>query len=345
MKDLCLYIPNSKKVLFFAIGGGGDIVLTTILALSYERCGGAAFIGGIVWERYIVDPFPGPIRLSEFKNIDIEHYGYGIVNSESYAIRNKNIVIPQIVRVSKAINRGMYVFDISGGPKMLATILKDFVERKGVDYIIGVDVGGDSIATGFEESLWSPLADAIGVAALAHLNNSYLALASPGADGELDVDYILTRIARFTKFDGLVGGYVIGYKDIELLNILAKDVVSEASMAALKAFRGEYSTPYIRSGSRKAFISPLSLIVFILQASVVARDSVARYIYDADSIDEARKILNALNIYTELDLEEDLYREISIGRKIEEIDLNSIRETGKRKLIQKHVMRDTIKDD
>ncbi len=339
MRELCLYIPNSKRTLFFAVGGGGDIVLTTVLALSYERCGGTAFIGGIVWERYTVDPFPGPIHLSEFKNVSLEHYNYIVVNPESYAIRNGNVVVPQIVRVSKAINREMYVFDIFNGPKSLATALKDFTEFKGIDHVIGVDVGGDSIATGFEDSLWSPLADAISVAALAHLSNAYLALASPGADGELDVEYILTRISRLAKFNGLIGGYVIGYKDVEMLEMLAKYTVSEASIAALKAFKGEYGTYYIRSGSRKATISPLSLIIFILEASIVARDSVARFIYDSSSINEARDILNALNIYTELDFEEDLYREILAGAKIEEIDLNSVKERGRQKLINRHLAR------
>lgn len=341
MKDLCLYIPNSKKALFFAVGGGGDIVLTTVLALSYERCGGTAFIGGIVWERYIVDPFPGPIHLSEFKNVRAEHNNYIVVNPESYVIRNGRIVIPQAIRVSKAINREMYVFDIFNGPKSLATALKDFIEFKGIDHVIGVDVGGDSIATGFEDSLWSPLADAISVAALAHLSNAYLALASPGADGELDVEYILARIARLAKFNGLIGGYVIGHKDIELLEALTKYTVSEASVAALKAFKGEYGTYYIRSGSRKATISPLSLVIFILGVSIVARDSIARFIYDVNSINEAREILNALNIYTELDFEEDLYKEILAGAKIEEIDLNSIRERGRQRLINRHLARNS----
>lgn len=344
MEEVCLYIPNSKRTLFFAIGGGGDIVLTTILALSYERCGGESLIGGVVWERYIVDPSPGPIRLSEFRNIKIEHHGYITVNPQSYAIRNGKVIIPQIVRVSKAINRYMYVFDIFEGPKGLANTLRDFLKLKDVDLVVGVDVGGDSIATGFEENLWSPLADAIGVAALAHLDNAYLALASPGADGELSAEYILTRISRFAKLNGFVGGYVVGYRDAELLEILGKETVSEASTVALRAFKGEYGEIYIRSGSRKAFISPLSLVVFILKPSIVARDSVARFIYDTNSLMEARNILNALNIYTELDLEEDLYEEFLTGKKVEEVNLYSIRERGRQRLILSHITRNSMKE-
>ncbi|MCS7111362.1 MAG: DUF1152 domain-containing protein [Ignisphaera sp.] len=336
MRELCLSIPNSRRALFLAIGGGGDIILTTVLALSYERCGGIAFIGGIVWERYVVDPIPGPIPLSDFRNVDTEHHNYIAVNPESYAIRNGNIIIPQIVRVSKVINRRMYVFDIHSGPKTLADALRHFINLEKIDYVVGVDVGGDSIATGFEESLWSPLADAISVAALAHINNAYLALASPGADGELDVEYILARISRLARFNGLIGGYVLGHKDAELLETLVRDSVSEASRAALKAFKGEYGVLDIRSGSRKANISPLSLVVFILDATIVARDSVARFIYDASSIAEARSILNAMNIYTELDLEEDLYEEILNGKRIDEINLYDIRKKGRQRLALRH---------
>jgi len=339
MAEICLNISNAKRALFFAIGGGGDIVLTTMLALSYERCGGIAFIGGVVWERYVVDPFPGPIRLSEFKNVDREGFGYIIVDSKSYAVRNGNIIVPQIAKIAKIINRPMYVFDIYEGPRKLANVLIDFIKSKDLDIIIGVDVGGDSIATGFEESLWSPLADSINVAALAHIDNAYLALASPGADGELSTDYVLIRISRIAKLNGLIGGYVIGQKDVEVLKMLSKEAVSEASIAALKAFEGEHGKIYIRSGSRKVILTPLSLTIFILKASIAARDSVAKFIYDADSLEEARAILNSLNIYTELDLEEDIYKEISMGKKIDEINLCDIKEKGKRKLMWKHIMR------
>ncbi len=341
----CLFIPNTKNILFIALGGGGDIALTSVLALSYEKCGGKSFIGGIVWERYVVDIIPGPIKLEEFHNIVEAYDTYIVVNAYSYAIRGNRVIYPQIVNASKILNRNLYVFDIYGGPQKLAKSIEDFIRRHNIDLVIGVDVGGDSLAKGYEENLWSPLADAIGVASLAQISKpSYLALASPGADGELDHKYLYSRLQDIARLGGYIGGYILSIDDINILKEILKYVNTEASSIPLSLFKEKNENEVsIRLGSRRVEIGFHNLMILLLDSQIVARDSIARYIYGTKDLFEAREILNELGIYTELDLEEDIYREFQQGKGIETIDVVKLREEGMKKLMKKHFIRTLMK--
>jgi len=341
----CLFIPKTKNILFIALGGGGDIALTSVLALSYEKCGGKSFIGGIVWERYVVDIIPGPIKLEEFHNIVETSNDYIAVNAHSYAIRGNRIIHPQIVNASKILNRNLYVFDIYGGPQKLAKSMEDFIRRYNIDLVIGVDVGGDSLAKGYEENLWSPLADAIGVASLAQISKpSYLALASPGADGELDHKYLYSRVQDIARLGGYIGGYILSIDDINILKEILKYVNTEASSIPLLLFREKNENEIsIRLGSRRVEIGFHNLMILLFDSQIVARDSIARYIYGTKDLFEAREILNELGIYTELDLEEDIYREFLQGKSIETIDVVELRRKGIKRLMKKHFIRTLMK--
>jgi hypothetical protein len=79
--------------------------------------------------------------------------------------------------------------------------LREIASVEGVDCIIGVDVGGDSLASGSEEELWSPLADWVELAAVARLSG-VLAAHSPGSDGELSQSYVISRIDKVAARGG-----------------------------------------------------------------------------------------------------------------------------------------------
>lgn len=341
--DTCLSIRNNNNILFLAIGGGGDIVLAATLATSYERCGGKAVIGSIVWERYIIDPIPGPISVDEFSNVVEKYNGYAIVNHNSFALRGERVVIPQAVNVAKALDRSIAIFDINHGSVGLAKAIEDFMNRYNVDVVIGVDVGGDSIAEGFEEELWSPLADAISVAALAHINKSYIAIASPGSDGELSLDYIEKRIRRIIRLGGYVGGYVLSKKDLEILKHILEKAISEASSIPLIVINTDAESISIRKQSRSIRLSLMGLTIFLLDAIVVARDSLARYIYETYNLREARRILNMLGIATEYDIEEEIFKELQTKKSYAELDLLEIRNRVRKKLVEHHIsLRDIV---
>lgn len=336
--DICLHIKNFDRVLFLAMGGGGDVAMAATLALSYERCGGKAIIGSILWERYVVDPLPGPISIDELFNVVEKGGGYAILDKYAFALRGGRVVVPQAVNVSATLNKEVAVFDIYGGSKGLAKALDAFRAKYGVNEIIGVDVGGDVIAEGFEENLWSPLADAIVAAALSHLSNTYIAIASPSADGELQLDYVDQRLRRIARLGGYIGGYILSNKDLEILGQLLKKVTSEASTIPLKVINTDLDAIVIRKESRNVKLSMMGLTIFLLDSVTVVRDSIARYVYETNSFDEARYILNKLTVVTEYDLEEEVFRELAKKGSYAEINLIEIKNNIKRKLLKHHII-------
>lgn len=55
-----------RSVLVIGIGGGGDVVGSTITYSLAVNEGKEAVLGAVLWERYVNDVVPGPIR---FRNL------------------------------------------------------------------------------------------------------------------------------------------------------------------------------------------------------------------------------------------------------------------------------------
>jgi hypothetical protein len=302
----CVASPG-KKALVVAAGGGGDIASAVMIAKALERLGARAVLGSVAWERYIYDDLPGPIRIDEIRNAVELGEGHALINAGSYADRRGRKVVFQAAMASAAINEPIYIIDLYGGVRGFYRAIKAIAEREGVDFVIGVDAGGDSLASGCEDDLWSPLSDWVALGALA-LVDGYLAVHSPGSDGELSQEYVLERVDLFAKMGGLVGARAMCSDDALLLDRILSYVGSEASRIPLLAFRGMRGEVSIRNGSRRVKLSLLSTFTFILKAKVVAESiEPVREIMSTDSLYEARGILNSYGIYTELDLEEDLH--------------------------------------
>lgn len=324
-------------MLLFAIGGGGDIASAASLSIALEDYGIRTLLASIAWERFVYDPVPGPIELENIKNPMHVGEGFVVVNGDSYAVRGGRRIVFQAARVARSLGRAIYVLDLYTGVDGLKRALMNIVSKERVQYIIGVDVGGDSLALGCEENLWSPLADWMGLSAIYQIDG-ILAVHSPGSDGELSQEYILARIDELAARGGLIGVKSICNREAEVLEKLLREVNSEASMIPLlayKGFRGAYS---IRRGSRRINITFYNTLTFFLKSKVVVeRNPLIEAISSTRSIDEARSILNNNGVYTELDLEEDLYKAGVAPSDLTSSILLDIRQLGLRRVKQNMV--------
>ena len=300
-------IGKASCALFAALGGGGDVASAAMLALAARRLGIKSYVASVVWERLPIDPLPGPVRLNEIVNAKRVGGWTLMVTEESRAIRGGMVIAFQAANASRALGEPVWVLDVASGPVGVRRGLEELSAELGCDAIVGVDVGGDVLATGFEEELWSPLADFIGLAALRELKG-VLAVHSPGSDGELRPEYVLKRMALVVERGGYLGARGVTPEDVENLERILEHVESEASRATLLAAKGAYGLVEIRRGSRTVFINPLSMITFFLRSEVVAQlNPLIAEIASATSIEEVRRRLNERGVYTELDLEEDVY--------------------------------------
>ena len=108
------------------------------------------------------------------------------------------------------------------------------------DLLVGLDVGGDSLAQGQEPGLRSPLADSIMLAALAELERrgrrTIWGVFGYGSDGELTVDEIELALSKLGAAGALLGAWSLTPKIAAELEAVIKTVPTEASAIPVQCF-------------------------------------------------------------------------------------------------------------
>ncbi len=328
MESFSEFVKEYKKILVFGAGGGGDSIGSLHIYFRVKELGGEPLLGAVIWERYVVDPAPGPLPLEAL--IDVEPIGWSaaIANGNSYAIRPFGEVKPQLFRVAKILNEKVLAIDISKGAEGVRQGIEAAMEVLGIEAAIAVDVGGDILAKGCEAEIWSPLADSISLAGLVEAKvPSLLAVHAPGADGELPSNKVLEYISIVARKGGLLGITGLQKGDIPVLENVLKVAVSEASAVPLKAFYGYFGKLQIRAKTRTIEVSPLQTVTYLLKPKVVFELSdIAKEVVGTKGIGEARRRLNNRCVYTELDLEMDISEKKAMGR---DVDVRLLREEGR----------------
>ncbi len=326
---------RDKNVFVFGAGGGGDIAGSYFLARKIDDMGGNALIGSVVWERYSVDPYPGPIPIETM--IDVEPIGYSsaIVNPDSYALRYGKELIPQLVRLVKATKGRAIFIDITKGVEGVRKAIEDVVSYFGIEVAIAVDVGGDILALGCEEGLQSPLADSISLSALYSSGiDSAVAVFGISADGELSTNTLLSYISEIARKGGLIGIYGMSRREALSYENIVKEVETEASLMPLLSFKGEYGERYIRNRTRVVRLSPILALSFIFDTEAVYnRSLLPALVKESQGIGNANQALNERCLYTELDLENDLMR-IRSKSSEKPISVTQIRQEGISRLVK-----------
>lgn len=299
-------ITSSKIAIVAGIGGGGDALGTIPTRNSIRRCGIDAIIGAVVWERLQVDPKPGPRSIEELENIEEMILDTVCIASGSTKIAGG--IVPQICRIAKRLNENVLILDITKGPKRLAKGIEAVCNRFSTDLVVGIDVGGDVLATGKEEGLSSPLCDSICLAALANANvKSIIGIYGIGCDGELKIHELEARLSKAAQEGYMIGAIGMTLDDVRIMEDLLVDVYTEASKLAVLSAKGLRGSIPIRSGKRIAQVSIFSSITFFLDArGLFEMSTLAKAVADTDSLDEANEALHALGIKTELDYEREL---------------------------------------
>ena len=301
-------LATAKRPLVLGIGGGGDVVGALAIA---EHCrlfhGANPIVGGVTWERSVVDPEPGPRRSAEIENA-LEIAPGVLAASGETVIRDRGIPFAES-RVAGMLGVQTVLVDVTIGPKAVAAGLEAAVKAIDCDLIVFLDVGGDALAHGDEPGLGSPLCDAVMLAAadlLAERGVPVLgALIGTGCDGELTPTEVLERLAEVAAADGLAGAVGLTPEVAGLLEQAVEVVPTEASALAVRAFRGVSGEVEIRDGRRRVPLSPLAAVTFffLVPAAVRSAARLALAVRDAGDLDEANAILRSLNVRTELDWE------------------------------------------
>jgi hypothetical protein len=304
-------IGESSRSLVIGIGGGGDVAGALATARFLEFCGLEFVLGGLSWERRVFDPLPGPRMLSEVENVRALHQYAWMANRAS---QTKAGVYFAESRMAEFLAKEVLLVDISGGVQGVVAGVERAIEELQTDLLVGVDVGGDSLAKGIEPGLRSPLADSVMLAGFVELEKrGYRVLWGVfgyGSDGELTVNEIEAALSVLASAGGLLGAWSLTPKTAAELAAAIKTVPTEASAIPVQSFRGASGESGIRDGSRRVKLTPLSALTFFISASKLfeALSRPAQAVYGSSSLDQANDALHAIGIKTELDSEREYYQ-------------------------------------
>ena len=264
-------------------------------------------LGGLSWERSVFDPVPGPRKFDETVN--------AVKLNDTVWYCNKNTTTSTGVTfaeagVSEVLGSDTLLVDINNGPRATAWGIIDAAEKLGADLVIGVDVGGDAIATGSEKGILSPLADSTMIAALYEVNmavTTVIGFFGFGSDGELTVAELENSIKLIAQNNGILGSWGITQETLSLMEKVVEVVPTEASRCPVMYARGRFNGAPIRSGMRFVDLNFSSTVTIYIDPVVLFEkiSSLSRSIAECSSIDEVNDVLHELGIKSELDLERE----------------------------------------
>ena len=207
-------------------------------------------LGGVAWERFAVDPYPGPRPLEQIAG--------GRPLGATALLADAETATPDGVRFCEAgmaefLGEPTVLIDVTRGPAPVAEGVRAAAAELGCDLVIFADVGGDAIAHGSEPGLASPLCDAVMLAAAPLVGPGLPVLGAvfgAGCDAELTPEEVLARIAVFARADAWLGTWSMSRAIAEELVAAAGVVPTEASLQAARCALGETGEAQIRGGRR-----------------------------------------------------------------------------------------------
>jgi hypothetical protein len=299
-------LRDARGVLCLGIGGGGDIVGALATAELARAAGTPAVLGGVSWERVVIDPQPGPRRLAELEHAEPLNEAVALATADT---RGPGGFTFAESHMAAFLGQPTVLVDPGPGPAAVGAALADAAQKLECDVAVLVDVGGDVLAHGDEPGLASPLCDAVMLAAAEPLLDAGVgvlgAVFGPGCDGELTPAEVMERIAEVAAVGGFLGAWGLTPEVLARLDGAAAVIPTEASAQALRCARGERGTVTIRWGRRKVELSPLGALTFYFdpRAALGSSARLAAAVRGAADLSEADARLHALGLHTELDLE------------------------------------------
>ena len=309
-----LYSPKSfdarvaaaTRALVLGIGGGGDAVGCLAVARQLEARGLDWVVGGVAWERFPVDPHPGPRPLSEIREATPLGAGAALVDPRRGATTPEGAHFCES-RLAGFLDRTTVLIDVTGGAPGAAAGIAAAATELECDLVLLVDIGGDAIAAGDEPGLASPLCDAVMIAAAVEAGerlSCLLGVLGAGCDGELRPAEVLERVAILAEAGAWLATVGVSPDAAAEIEEAAAVAVTEASLLVARCARGTIGPVEIRGGRRTVEAGPVGALCFLFDLDAAIGDlPLARAVAGKTSIAEAHAALESLGIGTELGYE------------------------------------------
>ena len=290
---------HSGTTLLVAAGGGGDALASLLLSRQLGTGSKVPVVASYSWDRRILDPLPGPRSISDFEGVR-QLTPHNVEVTASSRLRSGGQSTLSLLAGTIAAARFVLLDPHSGAVGMRRQIM-ELIQRFSFESVILVDVGGDLVATGSEDELRSPLADALALASLADLPAPvHVAVAGPGLDGELSPSYVRSRC---TSLGGNLSAHLDGFHVEPYFSALAEHP-SEATTLLAAAALGIVGKAEIRDNADTVTIANASAEIYVLSGSdAFAGNKLAQELTATRSLAAAEAATLALCGRCELDYE------------------------------------------
>jgi hypothetical protein len=287
------------------IGGGGDAVGSLAVARELEARGLEWVLGGVAWERFPVDPYPGPRPLADVKGGSPLGAAAALVDPQRGATTPEGAHFCES-RLAGFLGRETVLVDVTGGPVGTEAAIRTACAELACDLVVLVDIGGDAIAVGGEPGLASPLCDAVMIAGAEAIAGvpSMLCVLGAGCDGELRPAEVLDRVAVLAAAGAWIGTLGVTPRAAQEIEAAAAVAVTEASLLVARCAQGTHGEVEIRGGRRTVEAGPLGAICFVFDLlTAMGELPLVRAVRGTGSIAAAHDALSAVGVSTELGYE------------------------------------------
>ncbi|MBF6328707.1 DUF1152 domain-containing protein [Nocardia transvalensis] len=272
---------HPTKAIAIAAGGGGDAVSAAMLASVMPELGVTAIMS-YSWDRFMIDPSPGPRVREDFHGL-VDRGGVAEI-VETAALRKGRSTLP---RLAGCISHPLLLLEADAGATGLAELIGRAAAVFDADEVVVVDVGGDILGEGHEASLRTPLADSLALAAAVQSGiPTRVLVAGIGMDGELSSPELRVRLDKLQAQPVAE----LTPKDVEPFNDIWSWHPSEANAllaAAAGGWRGAVET------QRNALLdlNAAATIVYEIDARTLLDSSLAAPLLGTTSLDQAEQLL------------------------------------------------------
>ncbi|RDI53894.1 hypothetical protein DFR68_10214 [Nocardia mexicana] len=234
------------------------------------------------WDRFMIDPAPGPRTRDDFEGLRIRH---GVLEIPvTAALKKGRSTLP---RLAGYLDRPLLLLEAAAGAVGIAELIRCAATAFDATQVIVVDAGGDILAEGHEASLRTPLADSLALAAAVRSGmHTRVIVAGMGLDGELsgpELDLRLDKlgarqVSELTPRDAAPLADIWSWHPSEANALLA---------AAADGWRGRVET------QRSAVVSLTAAATYVyeLEAERLFEASLAAPLVSTTSLDEAEQLL------------------------------------------------------
>lgn len=299
---------RSKRALIMGLGGGGDVIQGIPLGrlfrqLNFEEI----YIGGVNCQWWMPDGKP-----------QSDVFGVSVLGPTLYDIdqlSRTDLLAPNIRKVTtnsqlngcqpaEAVLADMlpgtpFVASLLNGPVGLAHGLKQFVEERQIDLVVGVDIGSDSFHRGDEVQLaHTSLVDFMSIGALLELPCPvFYGVSGYGCDGEMQISELDERVGVVMAAGGYLGAHGLTQGDVAEMIAACEAYPDPVEPLAPLAAKGELGLRRVNTHGpwgTPVHVGPLAAVMLFFDPAVMAK-TVSHGIMklrSAESLEEAERIFH-----------------------------------------------------